>query len=86
MNRPALILVACTLASCSSERVIDLGQGRYSVTGSSAWRGNSAARVNAVEDAQEACQDKRKKAVIDSFEDSHSAFESYGSSVVFHCE
>jgi hypothetical protein len=81
-----LIIGLLILGGCSSQKVIDAGAGRYSLTATST-HGVLAARDRAVKLANRYCGRNGQQAVIESFEDQRLAgvVGDPTSSVVFTC-
>lgn len=79
----AIGLAVALLAGCASNAVIDMGDGRFTLTEHSV-RGFQAARVNAMEKATEACSHIGGRPVVVSFEDGWEGLE-FASSLIFRC-
>jgi hypothetical protein len=86
----ALILAAISfplLAGCSRSNVQDTGNGEHVVTGTAASGGYTGSREEAIEQANEYCDESKQKAVIESFDDKPGAGPKgeHTSSMVFTC-
>lgn len=78
--------IAFLLAGCAADpAVLDNGNGRLSVTGSS-QRGTPFAREDAAYLANMYCGHVGKKPLIDSFDDKDEGYREPTSSMVFSCE
>ena len=78
--------IAFLLVGCAADpTVMDRGNGRLSVTGSS-QRGTPFARHDAVYLANAHCADLGKKPHIESFDDKDAGYREPTSSMVFSCE
>jgi len=78
--------IAFLLAGCAADpTVLDGGNGRLSVTGSS-QRGTSFAREDAVYLANAHCAHLGKKPLIKSFDDKDAGYHEPTSSMAFSCE
>ncbi len=74
------------LAGCAAAPIVlDIGNGRLSVTGSSE-RGTPFAREDAVYLANAHCAQSGKKPIIESFDDKDAGYREPTSNVVFRCE
>jgi hypothetical protein len=81
-------LCACSLMEPSKPEALNLGGGRYSVTGTTLSGNLSSARQVAAVQANAFCSSSARQAVIESFEDKRhgDAWGASTSSAVFYCK
>jgi hypothetical protein len=83
---PCFISLGLLLAGCAADpTVLDNGNGRLSVTGSSE-RGTPYAREDAHDLANAHCAQSGKKPTIESFDDKDAGYQEPKSSMVFRCD
>lgn len=80
-NLVALFVII--LAGCAHTEVLDLGAGRHSLTASASSL--PGAHEEAVQQAQEFCDQLHAKAIVDRFEDFPADLQTQ-SSIIFRCE
>ena len=89
MNKKAarcFISLGLLLAGCAADpTVLDKGNGRLSVTGSSE-RGTPFAREDAVDLANAHCAQLGEKTIIESFDDKDAGYHEPTSSMAFRCD
>jgi hypothetical protein len=84
--RTTLFVLLAAVAACTHLEVLDLGGGKYSVTGAAHFRGVASAREDAVEAAKAYCAARGQVAIIDTLDDKAlSPFSGASSSAVFKC-
>jgi hypothetical protein len=83
----SLLLCGCSLMGASKPEALDLGGGRYSVTGTTLSTNITSARQDAAAQANEFCASSSRQAVIENFDDFVRGGHSGGptSSAVFYC-
>jgi len=81
-------LCACSLMEPSKPEAVDLGGGRYSVSGTTLSGNISSARQVAAVEANAFCGSSSRQAVIESFADKRQgdAWGASTSSAVFYCK
>jgi hypothetical protein len=91
MNRAVLtvvpiLLCGCSLLEPSKPDAVDLGSGRYSVTGTTLSGNLGTAHQAAAEEAVAFCGSSSRQAVIEGFADKADAWGSRASSAIFYCK
>jgi hypothetical protein len=83
----SLLLCGCSLLGPNSPEALDMGGGRYSVTGSTLSTNITSARQDAAAQANAFCAHSSRHAVIENFDDYVHDGHSGGptSSAVFYC-
>ena len=83
-----LWLCACSLMEPTKPEAVDLGGGRYSVSGTTISGNLGSARQDAAEQANAFCGSSSRQAVIESFENKKrgDAWGASTSSAIFHCK
>jgi hypothetical protein len=83
-----MVLCSCSLMGPSKPDAVDMGGGRYSVTGSTLSGNLGSARGAAAEQANEFCGSSSRQAVIEGFQDkAHGdAWGAPTSSAIFYCK
>jgi len=83
-----ILLCGCSLIQPSRPDAVDMGSGRYSVTGTTISGNLGSAHQAAAEQANAFCGSSSRQAVIEAFEDK-SRGDSWGartSSAIFYCK
>lgn len=83
-----ILLCGCSLMGLSKPDAVDMGGGRYSVSGSTISGNLGSAREAAAEQAHEFCGSSSRQAVIESFQDkAHGdAWGARTSNAIFYCK
>lgn len=84
----SVLLCGCSLMELSRPDAVDLGGGRYSVSGTTISGNLGSARQDAAEQANAFCGSSSRQAVIESFENKKhgDAWGASTSSAIFHCK
>jgi hypothetical protein len=83
-----ILLCGCSLLEPSRPDAVDLGSGRYSVTGTTLSSSLGSAHQAAAEEAVAFCGSSSRQAVIEGFEDKArgDAWGARASSAIFYCK